>query len=421
MASSKSQVDKAGKYLSRSSELTIERIQMDQVFDEYRASHLEPLSRITNELQQWMRGYGRRYYIAQRLKRRPQVLRKLIRFKSRLTQLQDIGGCRIIVDKNTDVDAVYSLLKEKHKQKSFRIDKATDYRAKGKDTSGYRSLHLILECDERAIELQIRSRIQHYWAEAIERTSVVYGHFLKELDGDPVVIDYFKLLSDALFEIENKRDLSTKQKLDLETARQAAEAKIYESDTHKVFDMHVNEDVVRTLASAQIHGDGLNNWIIVFNWREGGFVTWEAVGFEPKLAAEAYSRYEEQFSAEDGFEVVMIGASDIATVRQTHSHYFGIEKFATILETIDESIAGLKTKMDIDVGARQILAVLFRKKYWGKNTISISTLKNHFVQKVVTFDSSLSTLHELGLIEMRSADGPISLNLKKKTEIQGYL
>ncbi|WP_298354684.1 hypothetical protein [Rhodoblastus sp.] len=82
---SKSKIDKAGKHLSVPGELTLETIELEDVFDAYRASHLEPLSKMTLELQRWLHEYGGRYYIAQRLKRKPQILRKLKRLSVRLT------------------------------------------------------------------------------------------------------------------------------------------------------------------------------------------------------------------------------------------------------------------------------------------------------------------------------------------------
>jgi hypothetical protein len=160
---------------------------------------------------------------------------------------------------------------------------------------------------------------------------------------------------------------------------------------------------------------------MVFNWNTGEFVTWDVIGREADSAKAKYTQYENQFSSEAGFEVVMIGSSDIATVRKTHSHYFGIEKFDTILESLDQSIVGFKTRMDIDVGARQILALLVRKKYWGRKGSAIDTLKNHFAKGVNTFDSSLATLKERGLINMADGQSPVSLNLKKKAEIESYL
>lgn len=419
---SKSRIDKSGRSLAYPGELTIESLELEEDFDQYRISHLEPLSLTTLEMQGWLHSYGGSYYIAQRVKRKPQILRKLRRLSVRLTQLQDIGGCRIIVENNEDVDKLIEFIKKNVKDSnSFTLRRVTDYRERGRDQTGYRSVHLILERDGRSLELQIRSRIQHYWAESIERTSVIYGKYLKEQEGDPCVIEYFKNLSDAFYEIESGRDPSVQNKLRLDQMRERAQSIIYESDTNRLFDSSVNEDIVRTLTAAQGSVGSLTNWIIVFNWNTGEFVTWDVVGRDPEGAKTKYTHYENLFSSEGGFEVVMIGSSDIATVRQTHSHYFGIEKLDSILESLDQSIIGFKTRMDIDVGARQILALLVRKKYWGRKETTVDTLKNHFAKGVNTFESSLGTLRERGLITMDDQQAPISLNLKKKAEIESYL
>jgi len=419
---SKSRIDKAGRNLAHPGELTIESIELEENFDDYRISHLEPLSSITLELQGWLHDYGESYYIAQRVKRKPQIIRKLRRLSVRLTQLQDIGGCRIIVENNEGVDRLIDFIKKKVKNTaSFELKRITDYREQGRDLTGYRSAHLLLQRDGRSIELQIRSRIQHYWSESIERTSVIYGKYLKEQEGDPIVIAYFKHLSDIFYEIESGRDPSVQDKVKLDQMREQAQTIIYDADRNRIFDSAINEDIVRTLATTQGNEDSLTNWIMVFNWNSGEFVTWDIVGRNTDSAKEKYTQYENQFSSASGFEVVMIGASDIATIRQTHSHYFGIEKFDNILENLDQSIIGFKARLDIDVGARQILALLVRKRYWGRKNISKGTLKNHFTRSVNTFDTSISTLQERGLLMVNEQYATISLNLKKKSEIERYL
>ncbi len=340
----------------------------------------------------------------------------------RLTQLQDIGGSRIIVDRNTEVNRLIDFITGQiNKGAAFSLKRIADYRVRGRDQTGYRGTHLILERDGCTLELQLRSRIQHYWAESIERSSVIYGYHLKEQEGNPEVISYFKNLSDVFYEIESGRDPGAREKIELDRQREVAQQIIYASDRNRVFDSYVNEDVVRTLQTVQGSEDAINNWIIVFDWKSGVFVTWEAVGRDAREANRKYISYERQFPANQNYEVVMIGSSDIATVRKTHSHYFGIEKFDNILEDLDQSIAGLKSRMDIDVGSRQILALLKRKRYWGRRSISANTLRNHFVRGVITFDSSIQTLRNLDLINMEGAFGPISLNLKRKAEIEAYL
>lgn len=423
MKLSKTLVDKAGKALSNDSESDLDKyIQYTEAFDEYRKQHLEPLSKTTIELQQWLNNYGKEYFIAQRLKRKPQILRKLLRFSARLSQLQDIGGARIIVDKNSDVDHVVNYLNDRFKENTeLTVIRKTDYRGEGRDDSGYRAYHVILERDNCKLELQIRSKIQHYWAETIERTSIVYGHYIKELDGDPLVINYFKTLSDLFYEIESARKPDSSLKTKVEELRIRAETIIQSADEKNVFSSYVNEGVVRDLEEKEkrVAKTGLNNWIFVFNWKIGSFVSWELVTNDPNGAIQKYVEFENRYTSEEGFEVVLVGSSEVATVRRTHSHYFGLNHTdGQVLEDLNSSIVGFSNTMDIDVGAREILQTLERRHFWGSKLISVDTLKNHFCKNVLTFDSSFDALLKKDLIIL---DNGVALNLKKKKEIIEYL
>lgn len=272
------------------------------------------------------------------------------------------------------------------------------------------------------LELQIRSQVQHYWAESIERTSVIYGHHLKEKEGDVQVIGYFRSLSDVFYEIESGRDPTSHQKIEIDHLRQAAEKIITASDRNRVFNSYVNEDIIKTLTTIEAKRVGFNNWIMVFDWNTGAFSTWDIVDRDPDLATARYVEYEHQFPAQHGFEVVMIGSSDVATVRQTHSHYFGIAGYDAVLEKLDQSIVGFGRRMDIDSDARQILLALYNRNFWGKKKgCSIATLKNHYCQSVMAFDSSLHLLAEKELVLMPNANGPVSLNVKKTNDIKQYL
>ena len=359
------------------------------------------------------------YYIAQRLKRRPQILRKLRRLSVRLTQLQDIGGCRIIVDKNTDVDELKSFITTRLASAGFaKVLRETDYRDLGRDDTGYRALHLLLDVKGYKIELQLRSRIQHYWSESIERTSVVYGKRLKEHEGDQVVLDYFKAFSNALHTIETNHSLPRDMEISLENKRLLAEMLIEQAAQSKALSGHVNSDIVRTMVETESKNPSdLNNWILVFDWNDGNFVAWDIVGRIAEDAVEKYSQYERDFPEEEKYEVVLIGTSSISTVPQTHSHYFGIEHHNDALESMESSIIGLAARSELDVGARRILFTLKRRKYWGKNTIKIATLRNHFCQSIATFDSSLSALRTRGLV---IGTDPISLDIKRSKEINSF-
>ena len=74
---SKTQIDKAGKILAQASSIeTEEQLEAELAFYEYRKSHLRPLSEMTSTVQSWLNRFDSNYYIAQRLKRKPQILRK---------------------------------------------------------------------------------------------------------------------------------------------------------------------------------------------------------------------------------------------------------------------------------------------------------------------------------------------------------
>ncbi|WP_085053930.1 RelA/SpoT domain-containing protein, partial [Candidatus Magnetominusculus xianensis] len=365
MSLSKSKIDRAGGTLAKQDEHSEENLrEAHNIFDQYRKSHLQPLTDCTIKLQNLISSLDVKYYIAQRLKRKPQIIRKLNRFSVRLTQLQDIGGCRIVVNENKDVDKVKDFIKEKiAKGDGFFIKRVTDYRENGRDDTGYRALHVLLDHSGHALELQIRSQIQHYWSESIERTSVIYGYRLKEKEGDGQVINYFKNLSTVFHEIESGRNPSPQQKIDIDLLREKTENIIQLSDGNRILNSYVNTDIIQTLISKEKKRSGFNNWVIVFDWNTGSFITWDIVSRDTDKASQKYVEYEQQYPAHDGFEVVMIGSSDVATIQQTHSHYFGISSYDSVLEHLDQSVVGFSRRIDIDSDARQILLALHNRKF----------------------------------------------------------
>lgn len=425
MPYSKSKIDKAGIILARNDMSDEEAYcEAENILNQYRSEHLEPLMKTTLDLQKWMEASSKGYYIALRLKRKPQILRKLNRFHVRLSQLQDIAGARIILDKNTDIDDVVEYLSSKIKNSSNLkiLNKYThDYRDKGRDDSGYRALHLVLECEAHKIELQLRSKIQHCWAEKIERTSVVYGHFLKELEGDETVLRYFKQLSDIFYEIESNRKPTSNQRIALDDLYHQAKRIIHDSDNYKILDSHPDDKILRTLTeiSQSSHSKKkISNWILIFNWATGNFINWiQVLSQDPAQIIQMYSQNENQFPAHDNFEVVLVGASDALTIKQTHSHYFGIESYQETLQNIDDSVKSIEIVQSLTISERKILNALYRRHYWGTKKINVATLKNHMCSGMSDFGISLEKLIKKGLLIRDNSESPISLNIEKKTEI----
>src|SRR5262245_33479066 len=109
MTPSRSQIDKAGRLLRdwwRTPADSEEEKQFDedQIGDEallvaeYRSGFQAQLKNVTVGLRQFVARESSEVIVGQRLKRSPQILNKLDRLGSmRLTQMEDIAGCRAIL------------------------------------------------------------------------------------------------------------------------------------------------------------------------------------------------------------------------------------------------------------------------------------------------------------------------------------
>src|SRR3546814_10329235 len=103
----KCRVDKACRYLLLSGDDHTSAEAALDVLNEWRSFHTFPLNSITVGLRQKSRRIYQDALVVQRLKRARSILAKLIREPSmRLTQMQDIGGGRAVLD---SVESVYQL------------------------------------------------------------------------------------------------------------------------------------------------------------------------------------------------------------------------------------------------------------------------------------------------------------------------
>lgn len=205
---SRSRVDKAGRELvaaSGDSQVSEESL---VIINNWRSFHAFPLNSITVVLKQKARRVQNDALVVQRLKRARSILGKLVRERGmRLTQMQDIGGCRAVF---SSVEAVYRLKESYLDNKGqYEIVQIDDY-IRAPKRSGYRSLHLILkykskkypQYDNLLLEVQARTLTQHAWATAVETVGAVLGQALKSSEGEEAWLSYFQNASLALEYIE---------------------------------------------------------------------------------------------------------------------------------------------------------------------------------------------------------------------------
>lgn len=107
------------------------------------------------------------------------IIEKLNRESIRLSQIQDIAGCRAVVAKLREQDPVVKAIAA-----VFNTVTVIDRRLK--PSHGYRAVHLVVREGGKAIEVQIRTEGQHVWAEICEKYADIIDPALKYGGGPPI-------------------------------------------------------------------------------------------------------------------------------------------------------------------------------------------------------------------------------------------
>jgi putative GTP pyrophosphokinase len=176
---SKTQIDRLGKRLK------LGKVEDDlRLLEQYRHSFRAAHEFVYKELREKL--------LLEPTKRRTKttqsIVDKLLRGSIKLTQIQDIAGCRIVakdvVDQNKIVDQLKAL---------FTDHKIIDRREK--PSHGYRAVHVIVFINSKTVEVQVRTELQDLWAELSEKCADTFGQTIKYGAGNEKVLAILESLS----------------------------------------------------------------------------------------------------------------------------------------------------------------------------------------------------------------------------------
>lgn len=168
--------------------------QATTVLEDWRACHAYALTKGRMGLKQRLATVGVEGFVGQRLKRAGRIVPKLARFPTmQLDTMQDIAGCRAIVPTQRDVERILTGWRVVTKRLIKLYDYASDPRS-----SGYRAVHLVVRYDERPVEVQLRTQLQHDWAYTVEAWSGRLGVDLKSGEGPAEALDFLAALSEGM-------------------------------------------------------------------------------------------------------------------------------------------------------------------------------------------------------------------------------
>ena len=119
------------------------------------------------------------------------IIDKLQRESIRLSQMQDIAGCRIVVPDLLSQDEAVG-----HLTGLFEKTAIVDRREQ--PSHGYRAVHAIVEDSGKLVEVQVRTSLQHRWAQLSEKLSDVIDSAIKYGGGDRDVAMVLLVMSEKI-------------------------------------------------------------------------------------------------------------------------------------------------------------------------------------------------------------------------------
>nr|DAJ86228.1 MAG TPA: hypothetical protein [Bacteriophage sp.]DAQ62243.1 MAG TPA: hypothetical protein [Caudoviricetes sp.] len=332
----KSEINKAGKIIADSSSTPKEREEALIILNNWRAAHAYPLQVICSNLRQ----KNPDAIVVQRLKRLESITGKIQRFpEMQLYKMQDLGGCRVIVD---TIEQVYSAIK-KYKSSRIRhiLKREYDYIANPKK-SGYRSYHMVYQFHSDSkdtynknmfIEIQFRTKLQHMWATAVEMMGIYTKSNLKSSQGDQDILRFFTLVS-SLFAIEEKMPICP-------NTSDFADELISE-----IKSLDKKNNIISTLSGLNVsikHASKIYNqkdknlyYILLLNYEE---MTVNVKPFKSSNLETATKLYE-RIEQESDLNVVLVSASSFETLRLAYPNYFAdisyfVKKLRTVIKNYD--------------------------------------------------------------------------------------
>lgn len=325
---SKGEIKRAGETIVDESASFQERRAAIAVVNNWRSAHGFPLNTLQVSLRNRAQKVDADALVAQRIKRLPSIIGKLDRFpKMNVARMQDLGGCRAVL---ADVEAVYavveSFLGAQHKHRLIRHD---DYIQTPKE-SGYRGVHLVYAYrsdrtetwNGLSIEVQVRSRLQHAWATAVETVGLFTNQSLKSSIGEEEWLRFFQVMSSIIALREGMPTLAETsadvRALTRELKGLAKKLKVVER----------LESYAALLRQSEEH------------MARARFVILTLDVAERELTIRGYRRQDEAASAYaemealsgEGTDVVLVAVSSIAGLRTAYPNYFlDTTRFVSVL------------------------------------------------------------------------------------------
>jgi hypothetical protein len=334
---SRQSVDKAGEAYVDPKATREDREMALAVINNWRSSHSYPLNALQVSLRKLAAKHDQDPTVAQRIKRLQSIRHKLERFDwIKLSVMQDIGGARAVLSSVQEVEALVNYYTTKSRAKHHLV-RQDPYILEPK-RSGYRGVHLVYSYDGiqdwngLKVEIQIRSRLQHAWATAVETVGTFTRQALKSSQGEADWLRFFALMSSALALREGTpmvpQTPEDPDALRKELRRYAKKLRVIEQ--LKWYGTTLDH-VEKTMPGVK----GGHIFLLELDFDEQQLSIWD---FENSLqATEQYDAVERAIEGQPNRDAVLVTVESIAALQRAYPNYF-LDTTA-FLESVQEAIA----------------------------------------------------------------------------------
>lgn len=329
---SSSAIQRAGKVLESSKVGTSEYQTAINTVNYWRLQHAFPMGVYRRSLRRQVKKY-RSPLVAQRLKRMPTIIDKLTRHKGmNLSRMHDIGGVRGIVDSVDEVREIEKFFKSKSELKSTLIEnQCKDYLDSPKP-DGYRGIHLVFKYenlpslkspvgdkyDGMLIEMQVRTKLQHTWATAVETVGIFRDEALKSGKGSDDWLKFFALVSASFAKLEGTAPIPGYEHLDINST--FAELARFE-DKNGFLALLEN----MSFAARVIHTDksvmGVYH-VITLNPKERSLTVSSFGKGDLERASQYYALAEARASKGESLETVLVSVGKMINLQKAYPNYY---------------------------------------------------------------------------------------------------
>ena len=318
------------------------------IINNWRACHGYPLNIFQNNLRRSAKKIDATALIAQRTKRLVSILNKLrLQPKMKLTQMQDIGGCRAVVKSVLAVrrlDEFYTNESEMKHELATRDDYIQSPRK-----SGYRGIHLVYRyfSDKKMgekynglkIEMQLRSEYQHAWATTVETVGTFIGEALKSSSGPEEWQRFFALMGSVI---------ALRERTPLVPDTPTNQTQLIEELHEHARDLnvqHLLRGYAETLRKVEESPEQAHYYLLRLDPgpRESQLTVTGFKQEEFQQAQQAYSEAEQQVKEKPGTDAVLVSVDSLSVLQRAYPNYFADTR--VFVQLLEQALSGRQKRI----------------------------------------------------------------------------